>query len=213
MWQSKKTVSSILQNFGFFASQNLVLAYFIVYLTAILLGNIAGFSALWLTYGGVFGSHGFPLTFAALTLADISADLLWYALGRSLRKTRFGAWAIAHVPYHDRIEKHLHKNSRRWIFLSKFIYGSSFPIIFSAGWTKIDFQKFFRTSIIAIVIWIPFLSLITFGLFAGIAPLGAQATFRHYEYLIALGIGAFLVIDAVISRIVERAFAEEEDAP
>ena len=91
-------MSSIIANVGLLASQNLLLAYFIIYVATIFLGNISAFVSFWVIAEGYFGAWGVPALILTIFLADLSGDLLWYSLGRGTRNTRFGNWIRRRLP-------------------------------------------------------------------------------------------------------------------
>jgi membrane protein DedA with SNARE-associated domain len=191
----------VISTIGLLAGQNLFLAYFIIYVATIFLGNISAFVGFWIVFQGYFGVWGIPLLILTIFCADATGDLLWYSLGKGLRDTRLGNWLKNHVPGHTRIERALQKNGRNWIFLSKFIYASSFPVIFLVGWSKMGFKKFFRNSILSILVWLPILLGLAYGLISGLSPLRAVTSFRNFELVFFIGLGLFILIDYFLTKI------------
>src|SRR5260370_1023772 len=102
------------------------------------------------------------------------------------------------------MERALHKNASYWIFISKYLYAASFPVIFLIGWSRIDFKKFWRASLFSIVTWVPLLSLLAYGLISGLSPLGAVAAFKHIEKLFVISIILFIVVDFILARIIRK---------
>jgi len=194
-------MANFLTNLGLLASQNPFLAYFIIYVITIFLGNISAFAGFWLVFRSNFGALGVPLLILTIFCANVSGDLLWYSLGRALRETRLGNFVKNRLPGHAKIENNLQKNGPGWIFVSKFLYGSSMPIIFSIGWTRIDFKKFFRVSLLSILVWLPILSGLAYGLILGLMPLGAVAIFKNFEVAFFLGLGIFLLLDYFLAKL------------
>lgn len=212
-------MANFLTNIGLLAGQNPFLAYFIIYLVTIFLGNISAFASLWLALRGYLGTWGVPWILLTIFAAEATGDLLWYALGRTLRETRFGNFVKNHLPGHSKIEQNLERNGRNWIFLSKFLYGSTFPIIFLVGWTKTDFKKFFQTSLVALLLWLPILTGLAYGLIFSLTPLGAIAAFKvifkKFEFVFFFGLGLFVVADYFLAKafkiIAARRFLREND--
>lgn len=193
-----------------FVTTNPFLAYLIVYGATIILGNLAAFTALWIGLHNNFGASVLPLIILSLFLADISGDLLWYFSGRALRDTKFGNFIKERLPGHRHIERHIHRNSARWIVLSKFIYSTTFPIIFSVGWAKIEFKKFLPYSLLAIATSIPLLVLIAYGISSWLSPLEASFAFRQIERILAIGIVTFFIVRFAIGKIV-KLFTDRDD--
>jgi len=204
-------MSDILTDFGLLASQNQFLAYFIIYLATIFVGNISAFASFWLLYRGFLGSWGLPLLVLTIFVADVSGDLLWYSLGRLLRDTGLGNFVKNHLPQHDKIETHLQSNGRRWIFFSKLLYASSFPIIFSVGWAKIEFKRFFKTSLLSILTWLPILLGLAYGIIIGLLPLRTLTIFKRFEVIFLLGLILFFLADYFVARLFKRLFGKNLD--
>ena len=205
-------VSTLAAEIGLLASQNLFLAYFIIYIATIFLGNISAFASFWIVFQGYFGMWGVPLLILTIFLADMTGDLLWYTLGRATRDTKFGRWIKRRLPsWHEKIEGAFARNGKRWIILSKFFYASAFPVIFSAGWSRMGFKKFFRNSVLSVVIWLPILLGLAYGLTSGLAPLRAVAIFRNFELAFFIGLVLFLLADYFLAKFVARMFRKEED--
>jgi membrane protein DedA with SNARE-associated domain len=175
-------------------------AYFIIYLATIFLGNISAFVSFWIIFEANFGIFGFLCLICTIFLADMTGDLLWYSLGRSLRGTRFGFWMETHIPGHARAEAMFQRRGQQWLFLSKFIIGFAPPVVFSIGWSGMDFKTFYKNSLLSILLWLPILTLLSYGIVSGLAPLAATA-FRRVEWVVLGGFVAFIVFDYAIARI------------
>jgi membrane protein DedA with SNARE-associated domain len=203
-------VNGVVSNAGLLASQNLFLAYFIIYVATILLGNVAAFVSFWVVFQGHFASWGIPALIATIFVADLTGDLLWYSLGRATRDTRLGNWIRKRLPsWHNKVEGAFENNGRKWIVLSKFVYASVFPIIFSAGWSKMEFKKFLRNSLISIAVWLPVLLGLTYALASGLSPLLAVSLFRHFELAFFIGLALFIFLDYLLAKFIGKILAEE----
>ena len=204
-------MSSVLSTIGLLASQNLFLAYFIIYIATIFLGNISAFVSVWVVFEGHFGTLGIPFLILTIFLADFTGDLLWYSLGRATRDTRIGNWIKNRLPsWHEKVEGAFKHNGRKWIVLSKFVYASVFPIIFSAGWSGMEFKKFLRHSLFSILAWLPVLIGLAYGLASGLSPLRAIAVFRNFELTFFIGLALFIFLDYLLAKFVGKVLAREE---
>ena len=200
-------MSHIVSDIGFLASQNEVLAYFIIYIATIFVGNISAFASFWIVSQGYLGEWGIPLLILTIFCANLTGDMLWYSLGRATRNTRSGNWIRGRLPsWNSRVERAFEHNGRKWIVLSKFMYAAAFPVIFSAGWSKMDFRTFFRHSLISVLTWLPILTGLAYGLISGLSPLGAVSFFRSFEMLFFIGLGIFIFLDYLLARIIGRIF-------
>ena len=182
------------------ASQNPFLAYFIIYLATIFLGNISAFVSFWVIAQAGFGLWGFPLLVAIIFTADFSGDMLWYTLGRKLRGTKFGDWVKRHLPGHDKAEEVLKYHGKYWIYFSKFVFGSAPVVIFSVGWSGMRLRNFVKNSIFSILIWLPILMGIAYGLVSGLSPLGTIDDFKKFEWNFLIGIILFLILNYIIAK-------------
>jgi len=199
-------MSNFLVNLGLLASQNPFLAYFIIYFVTIFLGTISAFASFFIIFRGLLGAWGPPLLFLTIFCSNVTGDLLWYSLGWTLRDTRLGNFIKNRLPGHTRIEAGIQKNGMRWVFASKFLYGSSLPILFFVGWMKMDFKRFFKTAVAAILCWLPIITAIAFGLVAGLTPLHAAATLKEYTIIFLLGIVLFLIGNYILAKIFKFLF-------
>lgn len=205
-------VSSFISDIGLLASQNIFLAYFIIYIATIFLGNISAFISFWIVFQGSFGAWGVPFFILTIFCANLSGDLLWYSLGRATRDTRLGNWILRRLPkWHEKLDNAFERNGKRWIILSKFFYASAFPVVFSAGWSRMGFRKFFRISLLSILTWLPILLGLVYGLTSGLSPLRAVSIFKNFEAVFFVGLGLFLFLDYLLAKMVGWVFEEKKD--
>jgi membrane protein DedA with SNARE-associated domain len=179
-------------------SQNPLEAYFIIYIATIFLGNISAFVSFWVIFEIHFGLIGLLALVLTIFLSDMTGDLLWYSTGRMLRDTRFGFWMETHLPGHAKIEAMLQERGRRWLFLSKFVFGFAPPVVFSIGWSGMEFKTFYKNSLLSILLWIPVLTLLAYGIVSGLAPLAAT-NFRKVEWVFLGGFVLFVILDYAIA--------------
>jgi membrane protein DedA with SNARE-associated domain len=184
--------------------------YFGTYLSVIIFGNVVSFATLWLAFQGNVQVGPFLGVASLVILADISGDQAWYWLGRSLRDTKFGSFLYSHIPRRVHIEKHIEEHPDRWIFLSKFIPYSTFPIIFMTGWAQVPFRKFLPASLAAIISSVSALVLLAYGFKLGLSALQPVAFFKSFERLFLLGILLFLLLHFLGAKLSRRAFHRRE---
>lgn len=204
-------MSDLISNLGLIASQNAFLAYFIVYLSTIFFGNISAFASFWFISQGYLGIWGIPLLILTIFLSDLTGDLLWYSFGLTLRETRLGNWIKRRLPWHNRIERAVIKNGKRWLFLSKFLYASSFPVIFSIGWTGMPFKRFIKNSLLSILAWLPVLIGLAYALTSGLSPLRAVSFFKEFEIAFFVALALFLLADYLLAKVVARYFQKDDE--
>jgi membrane protein DedA with SNARE-associated domain len=129
----------------------------------------------------------------------MTGDLLWYSLGRALRGTRFGLWVETHLPGHAKAEAMLQQRGQQWLFLSKFVLGFAPPIVFSIGWSGMDFKTFYKNSLLSILLWLPVLTGLAYGIVSGLAPLAAT-DFKKIEWVALGGFVLFIILDCLVAN-------------
>jgi len=179
--------------------KNPIGAYFIIYIATVFLGNISAFVSFWIIFEANFGIIGFSFLILTVFLSDMTGDLLWYSLGRSLRGTRFGLWVETHMPGHAKAEALVQRKGRQWLFLSKFVLGFAPPVVFSIGWSGMKFKTFYRNSLLSILLWLPILMGLAYGIVSGLAPLAAT-DFRRLEWVALIGFFLFVVLDYALAK-------------
>lgn len=200
-------MSNILNDLGLLASQNQFLAYFIIYAATIFLGNISAFASFWVVLQGGFGPWGVPLLLATVFLAEVSGDALWYSMGYTLHGTRLGNFIRNRFTnQHEKLSKIFENNGYGWIILSKFLYASSFPIIFTCGWVGVPVKKFLRISFVSAGIWLPILLALSVGLFSGLTPLRAISIFKRFETVFLIALASFFIADYFIIKVFKVIF-------
>lgn len=203
------TMLQALNELSLAAGQSQTLAYLIMYVATIFVGNISIFPEFWIVFHGGFGWWGIPVLALVVIAADISGDMLWYSLGKALRNTRAGEWIKNHFAHHEKIEAYLHKRGLTWVFASKFAYAAP-PFIFIVGWSQMDFKRFIKVSVVSAVVWVGILMGLSYGLVSSLAPLNTVAVFKHIELLFTMGLVAFIVLNMLVSRLLKRYFARRE---
>ena len=186
------------------------LVYFGTYISIIICGNVVSVATLWLAFQGKVEIIPFVGVVALVLFSDISGDQAWYWLGRGLRGTKLGSFLYRKLPKREYLESHIRRQAERWIYLSKFIPSSTFPIIFLAGWSDVPFRKFLRSSLAAIGSSTAVLVLLAYGFSLGLSTLEPTAFFRRFERLFLLGIVIFLALNFLAVKLSRRILRREE---
>lgn len=167
--------------------------YLAIYFSTILIGNAAAFSTFILAFLGRLGHWGFLYVIITVFLADVSADLLWYSLGRWLHNTKIGNFIKNHLPHHDLIYKRVHEGNLKWLYLAKFVSSTSAPFLFLIGWSQsVNFKKFFHLSIRTIIVWLGIMIISTTAISLGLLPFQSQKFFRNLEVTITVIVVLFI---------------------
>lgn len=178
--------------------------YFTIFFSVIIIGNVASFLTFWLAFFGYFGPWGIILTATTILIADIFSDLFFYSLGRYLRNTRFGNFLKNRFSRIKRVRDYVNEDTVKWIFLAKFVSSTNAPFVFLSGWAKVDFKKFFRISIFAILNWLCIILAITYILKTSFSPIASIAIFKSLEILLSIGIILFLIANFIIGRLFKK---------
>ncbi len=158
--------------------------YIVLYFSIIILGNAVALSAFLLAFLGGLGPSGLLFVIITVTLADLGGDSLWFTLGKTLHGTKVGNFIKNHLPNHDLIYKHIHEDSLKWLYLSKFISSITAPFLFLLGWSQnVSFKKFFEANVKTTVFWVVILLVATVIIGSGLLPFASAKFFRHLEVM------------------------------
>jgi len=182
-----------------------------LFFSTLIIGNVVSFTALWIGFREYSNTRILPFIILTLIAADLIGDILWYSLGRLGRDTRFGNFLHNHLPRQKKIETHIQKSSRQWIFLSKYIPSSTFAIIFSVGWARVEFKKFWPVSLAAIFSSLAIIIGLSWGLSAGLSLLEAVAFFKRFERILLVGVILFVAVSYIISKGITKILTGKTD--
>ncbi|GIV78038.1 MAG: hypothetical protein KatS3mg050_2432 [Litorilinea sp.] len=95
-----------------------------------------------------------PGVYLAAVIGNLTADTLWYLLGRG-GKTRWLRWMEGRAglsPEQSQyIQEHLQRRATRWIFVAKLTAGLMIPTLVAAGLLRIPWRKWFPEEIRAVL--------------------------------------------------------------
>ncbi len=178
--------------------------YLLIYISTIFLGNIGAFSSFWLALRGFLGHWGVLIAIFIVLFAELTSDLFWYGVGRLFSRTRFAGYLQKRFAILQAAEGYVATRGRRTIFVAKFLYGASYPVMFSAGWWKLDFRYFFVSSLLASVFWLPVIFFLSYTLTSSLSSVAAVHTFRQIEGLFVVGVILFVGLQFLFSRLAKR---------
>lgn len=170
------------------------LGYLVVFLGAMIEGDVFLFTAFFLAHSHLFDVG--DLAFFAFT-GTFLGDLGWYALG--YKPFRF---LDKMYPWVERITQpfvgHIQKRLFHTITVSKFTYGVHHAILIRAGMLKISVRQFIQDDIVAIIIW--GLVVGSLGYFSGYSFLLIHHYLRYAEIGLLFALVAFYFISHLLSR-------------
>ena len=169
------------------------LAYAIIFLGAVLEGDITVFSAFFLAY------HGFLSPWIVIVVAFLGCvlgDICWYWLGYYAEKKlpRLAHWAEKIT---RRFDDHLREHPIRTIFISKFTYGLNHATLMRSAMLRIPLYEVLESDIPAIVLWITIVG--SLGYFSGLSYDHIREYFRFLEVALLISVALFILLEYLIS--------------
>lgn len=182
----------------FFIQQNQLMVYLIIFLGMFIEGEgIILFASIFAWQGLI----SWPLLAIVAIIGTIGGDVLWYSLGSRLQNTRFGKWLdCRYEKTGEWVYENVVSKYPSYAIISKFMYFTTRPTIFLAGWHKLEFKKFLRITSYATVVWA--LIILGIGYFFGytVHLIGFKKVMHKVEFL---AIGVFLgvfIIEFILKR-------------
>ena len=174
-------------------------AYIVLYFSVIIFGNAVAFSAFILAFLGGLGKWGMLLVTLTVILADLSGDTLWFTLGKKLRDTRTGNFIKRHLPHHDLIQKHLHEDSLKWLYVSKFVSSVTAPFLFLMGWSQnVSWKKFLEANLKTTIFWVLILLTASTIIGSGLLPFVSAESLRKIEVTITIVVVVIIIFELLM---------------
>ncbi len=183
-----------------FLSASPLLAYTIIFVGVMIEGE--GIILL----ASVFALQGhlswFWLAATAIS-GTIFGDVLWFEAGRNLKGTRLGTWLDKRYEKTGGWVNDMLVDRYHWYaVVSKFMYFTTRPTIFLAGWHDFEFKKFLKITTYATIIWAAVIMIIGYGFGQAINQIGfKKITHRIELFAIVVFLGIF-IIEWVIKKLV-----------
>jgi membrane protein DedA with SNARE-associated domain len=190
-----------------FLSASPLLAYTIIFIGVMIEGE--GIILL----ASVFALQGHLSWFWLAVTAiggTIFGDVLWFEAGRNLKGTRIGSWLDKRYEKTGGWVNEMISSRYHWYaVISKFMYFTTRPTIFLAGWHGFEFKKFLKITTYATVIWATIIMIIGYGFGQAINGIGfKKVTHRIELFAVAVFVGIFilewLIKKLIMKRIVKR---------
>lgn len=175
------------------------LGYILIFLAMVFEGDIALFTAAFLTNLGLFD----PLTASATAIAGVLiGDWLWYEAGKHLhRLPHFLSSRIEKVatPFDEKLSA----RPFHTLFLTKFAYGIHHLVLLRSGSIRLSLARFLAADIPASLIWFSVIS--GLGYFFGYSLFGAEKYLKFGEVAILIGLIILFSAEKLIRRFSKRA--------
>lgn len=191
----------------YFIQANPVLTYIIIFAAMLIEGEGA------ILFASIFAWQGlisWPLLAITAIVGTICGDILWYLGGKYLQNTRLGKWLDC---YYEKTGVWVYENivSRysTYAIISKFMYFTTRPTIFLAGWHKLEFKKFLRITAYATAIWAAII--LGIGYFFGytVHLIGFKKIMHRVEFF---ALGLFLAV-FVFEYLMKKFFFRKKPCP
>lgn len=178
--------------------------YVTIFFSAIILGNISAFLTFWLASFGYFGSWGVLITAITVFIADVCGDTLWFWLGRTLRETKLGHFIKNHISRMKHVKDYVNEDTIKLMFLAKFVSSTNTPLVFLAGWAKVNFKKFIRVSLFAIANWFIIIFTIIYLLRPTVGPILPTNIIGKIEIILLIGVATFFISHLLAHRLTKK---------
>lgn len=186
----------MLEAIGHFFDVYWYYGYLIVFLGMIIEGAGVALMTSFLAQQGHFNIYFLVLVMFGGT---ILGSVIWYQLGRLFYGTAVGDWFRKHIFLNEGIfEKLLQKNSRKTLFVSKFIYGFDRAAVILSGLIKINFAKFLKIELLANSVWLA--AMFSLGYFSGAALDRLKSSFQRIEIIFLLILLIYIILEVVIKK-------------
>ncbi len=130
-----------------------VWAYALLMLLVLVEGPIATLLGAAASSAGYMNPIG---VFAAASVGNLTADLLWYSLGY-LGKTewilRYGRWLNLRQTHIDRLRRDIHRHVRKVLLVAKLTASMAVPALIATGLAKVPWRRWFGVVFAAEMIW------------------------------------------------------------
>jgi len=176
-----------------------ILAYAVIYLGLIFEGEF------FIIFAGILahlGALNFWFSLVFVFLGALSKTFIGYALGEFLFKK------FNHYKFFRYIQKRVYnilprfKTKPFWsIFISKFIIGANNIVIIFSGYEKINYRKYLKAEIIAILFWAPLL--LSLGYFFSYTALHVSREIWKFSMVILILFIIFVLFDKLVSWLYE----------
>ncbi len=183
----------------YFILANPILSYVIIFFGTLIEGEGT------ILFSSIFAGQGY-LSWALLAivaiLGTIAGDLLWYAAGRFLKGTRLGIWCDRRYEKPSTwVNDNIISKYHRYAIISKFMYFTTRPTIFLAGWHNFPFKRFLWITTYATIIWAALLLLIGYGFHLTIQAIGFKWIVHRIELFAAVLFLAIFIVERILNKL------------
>jgi membrane protein DedA with SNARE-associated domain len=178
----------------FLAQVSPSVAYLILYVGIIFTGGAALLLGMLFSFAGKLSIF---VVFAVTILAALTADAVWYFVGRRAKKDKLYSYSFVQkrVEEAQAFSRFFEKHGVALVFFTKFIWGTRIASHVLAGMHKVPFFKFVLSTALGTAVWFVLFYFILKGVDASIAA--AKATALRLQliclvfFVLAIGLNWF----------------------
>lgn len=174
------------------------LGYILAFFGMVFEGDGSLFALAFLTAEGFFDVGDMLIV---VFLSVVFGDTLWYWIGRKyiISFPRVVAWVNRFAKSFDR---HLLERPTRTLLLTKFVYGAHHAVLIRAGMSKMDFRKFIKSDLVAVVVWIAVIG--GLGYFSSVSLAYEKKYLRYAEMSLLVALILFFTAEHYIKKFSQK---------
>ncbi len=184
-----------------------LISYLILAAGIVIRGELTMFLGVYLV---MLGYISWPTLIIAAFLTLLIGDNLVYGAGWFLGRSAWRSKIEAKWPLFEKLRGYVTRHTIKLIFLAKFTMGLTLIIISATGWARVSFKKFFIVHLIAITIWMCFISGLAYSLISGLGYLQGANVLKNIEIFLLVFIVAIFTAEYFLQRALKRDVAFEE---
>ena len=143
------------------------------------------------------------LVFIASVAGHLTADIVWYSLGHAGKIEWFGRLFPASRKHTGKLQRAMHCNARKILFMAKLSYGLAVPALIAAGLTRVPWRRWFPIVLVGEGLWTSILMLT--GYYA------TEAIIRRADWgMLALVLGLLVIFLLMLFWVVPRALRRNQ---
>ncbi len=179
------------------------LGYTLTFIGLMFEGDVTLFTVSFLTREGFFDVEDMLVV---VLLSVFIGDVLWYQLGKHVIP-KFPKVVRVVERLAQPFDKHLFDRPARTLLMTKFTYGVHHAVLIRAGMFQMDFRRFVKNDILAILIWVGVIG--GLGLFSSLSLEYMRKYVRFVEVSLLVGLLSFFVFERILRFVSQKELQTE----
>lgn len=136
-------------------------------------------------------------------IGTVVSDNIWYYIGRKSHDFVNKWYDKLRLPRrgYDFINKNFNQHYSKFLFISKYVYGTSTITLIMAGRQKMNYRKFFILNSISTIVWLGVI--VSLGYAVGFSWNRFEDYNNYSRYWILAFLAAIIVIRLIVSRVLK----------